>query len=204
MAGTPLRNLELFEKICGPKWFHRVVLVTTMWDDLWDPETEQCPEGDRRERELRETFWAAMISRGSQILRYKNSHESAWSILKSVRDDLGKHKEEPKHVDQKLKPRLQRETADKGRALPKTDAGHELYEQLNERERQRRAFIRTLDKQINRIDADDEVGDILRNERDQLKQESEAAEKDLGLLKVGASQRFLKSWGMKAKSMFSA
>ncbi|KAJ3574180.1 hypothetical protein NP233_g1925 [Leucocoprinus birnbaumii] len=57
MAGTPLKNLEIFEKICGPKWFSRVVLVTTMWDELGSENTEM---GDAREDELKNDFWKGM------------------------------------------------------------------------------------------------------------------------------------------------
>ncbi|KXN84710.1 hypothetical protein AN958_12137 [Leucoagaricus sp. SymC.cos] len=64
MAGTPLRNLEVFEKICGPQACTRVAMVTTMWDDV---ESEEM--GDMRERELVTSFWKPMIDRGSKVVR---------------------------------------------------------------------------------------------------------------------------------------
>ena len=56
MAGTPLKNLRMFEELCGKNAFHSVILTTTMWDEV-DGET-----GEERERELKEKYcWSVIL-----------------------------------------------------------------------------------------------------------------------------------------------
>ncbi|GLB39664.1 putative 50S ribosome-binding GTPase [Lyophyllum shimeji] len=52
MRGTPLRNLTMFEALCGQE--ASVVLTTTLWDEV-HPQI-----GEARERELREEFWGTL------------------------------------------------------------------------------------------------------------------------------------------------
>ena len=193
MAGTPLRNLELFQKICGPRWFNRVLLVTTKWDEV-----ENTEIGELREQELKSDFWKAMIDRGSQTIRHYNDRDSAWKILKLILEvsevsGLG----EEKVAQQKQAIRLQKETADKGKTLPKTDAGHKLYSQINELDRKRKGFIEKLDKQMAEANVDQEYRRILQDQRNQLQQESDVAAGDLGSLKLPTAQRFIKSFKAK-------
>ena len=75
MAGTCLKNLRKFEKLCGQNALQNVILTTTMWD-LIDIES-----GLAREGELRETYWKAMICQGCTTVRYQNALDSAWDIL---------------------------------------------------------------------------------------------------------------------------
>jgi hypothetical protein len=77
MAGTPLRNLYFFEKLCG-KEFSKIVLTTTMWDDI-DPST-----GDKRERELQDKYWKSMIERGSSVRRFLSTPASALDLLRPI------------------------------------------------------------------------------------------------------------------------
>ena len=52
-----------------------VALVTTMWDQM----TEAT--GLEREDQLSTQLWQPMISRGSRLLRFDSSLESAWRII---------------------------------------------------------------------------------------------------------------------------
>lgn len=193
MAGTPLRNLELFQKICGPRWFSRVLLVTTKWDEVESTET-----GELREQELRSDFWKAMIDRGSQTIRHYNDRDSAWRILKVILEvsEVSGLREE-KTSPQKQVIKLQKETADKGKTLPKTDVGYQLYSQINELERKRKGFIEKLDKQMAGANVDQEYKRILQDQRNQLQQESDIAAGDIGSLKLPIAQRFMKSFRAK-------
>jgi hypothetical protein len=188
MAGTPLKNLELFEKICGRNWFDRVVLVTTMWDELWSEDM-----GERRERELRGSFWEGMISRGSRTERHQNSPDSAWDILRRLRDDSVARRREAEVKLKVQKMKLQKETADEGKALPKTDSGYKLYSQINETDKKRKVFIKTLNKQLARSDTDEDARRILEEQRDQLQRQSEAATLDMGHLAPSTRQKFLRN-----------
>ncbi|KXN84731.1 hypothetical protein AN958_12158 [Leucoagaricus sp. SymC.cos] len=148
MAGTPLRNLDLFEKICGPKWFGRVLQQLVFIQSKKGSFTSS-------EEQLKAEFWAGMLRRGSRTERYKSTYDSAWEILKSTLVVARKRQSEPKAPELKVKPKLQKETADKGKALPKTEAGYELYSQINEMQQKRTQLIHTLDKQIDRSDSED-------------------------------------------------
>ncbi|EKM78809.1 hypothetical protein AGABI1DRAFT_129087 [Agaricus bisporus var. burnettii JB137-S8] len=184
MAGTPLKNLELFERICGPSWFNRVVLVTTMWDELDDQDV-----GTARERELKDTFWKPMIDRGSTTQRHDGAKDSAWGIIHHVLHDR----------KQQQRPQLQKETVDKNKSLPKTDAGYELYAQMDDLDKKRRKLMQTLQHQMARSGIDDELKGMLRAQYNELEQTQKETKDDLSKLKATASQRFFKSLGMKTR-----
>lgn len=188
MAGTPLKNLEVFERICGPRWFNRVVLVTTMWDELGDESI-----GVTREQELRDSFWKPMVDRGSTTQRHENTTDSAWRILHQVLSISR----------QQQRPQLQKETVEKGKSLPSTDAGHELYTQMDELDKKRKALMRTLHQQMNKPGTDQEIVDLLQAQHKDLERAREESVGDLTTLKVAAPQRFLKSLGMKARYFMS-
>lgn len=85
IGGAALKNLHMFQAICGIENYHRVVLVTNMWDELGPSEAEQ-QVGERREAELQRQpqFWGPMINEGSLCMRHKDSKESALEILESI------------------------------------------------------------------------------------------------------------------------
>ena len=66
MEGSSMKNLRMFQKLCGEKNFGNVILCTTMWDQVKEE------EGRRREQELESeaTFWSNLISRGAQVMRH--------------------------------------------------------------------------------------------------------------------------------------
>ena len=64
MAGTPLKNLPIFKKLCEES-FDKLVLTTTMWSEV-DEE-----EGAEHEQALKEGYWKSMIERGSPVKRFR-------------------------------------------------------------------------------------------------------------------------------------
>ncbi|KAG6330191.1 hypothetical protein ID866_8898 [Astraeus odoratus] len=78
MAGTPLKNLRVFKKMCGRKAMSRVVLVTTMWDRVKEE------FGKERLAELKRDHWKAMIAQGSLLFKYENSSDSAKKFLRDL------------------------------------------------------------------------------------------------------------------------
>ena len=109
MAGTPLRNLRMFERLCGVDALRNVMLVTTMWSES-DVSTALS-----HEEELRTKYWSSMISAGSRIARFDYNQESAWAIV-------GHLKGTPLPVQ------LQVELVDEGKPLAYTSAGSALYQ----------------------------------------------------------------------------
>ncbi|KAI6117107.1 hypothetical protein EDD17DRAFT_1071575 [Pisolithus thermaeus] len=114
MAGTPLKNLRVFQKLCGKKAMSQVILVTTMWDEVEES------VGNERLEELVGNYWKVMIAQGSTTYRYGNTPESSRQLL----SQLVKRK--------RCEVRLQKQMADKTMELRETDAGRELSSPLDQ------------------------------------------------------------------------
>jgi hypothetical protein len=111
MAGTPLKNLRMFEELCGKNAFHNVILTTTMWDDV-DEET-----GHVREEELKSRYWRSMLDRNSTTSRFMGTRESALRVIEPLIDAANK----------KSSLLLQQEMVDLRNKLPETSAGARLF-----------------------------------------------------------------------------
>ena len=77
LCGTLQRALQehLLQELGVQDTLKNVALVTTMWDQM----TEAT--GLEREDQLSTQLWQPMISRGSRLLRFDSSLESAWRII---------------------------------------------------------------------------------------------------------------------------
>ena len=129
MAGTPLKNLRVFKKLCGKDPMARVILVTTMWDEVEDD------VGDERLKELKSTYWKGMISCGSEMFKYLNNPRSAKELLRRIAD---------KSSEQRRVPVLQREISKWKKELRKTEAGQVLHSRLEQPADQRLQALRRL------------------------------------------------------------
>lgn len=78
ITADPLKHLSMFRKLCGNEPESRIVLTTTMWDEV------QETVGKNRLVELESTHWKTMIERGSTTFRYWNTQESARELLQMV------------------------------------------------------------------------------------------------------------------------
>ena len=127
MAGTALKNLRLFESLCGEE-FNKIVLTTTMWDEV-DEKT-----GRYRENDLKNSYWEAMVERGSTIRRFLLTRPSAFEVLEPILREESKRKTLL----------LQREVEDYKLKLNETRAGQTLSLQLEE-------LVGTHEEKLNRI-----------------------------------------------------
>jgi len=127
MAGTALKNLRLFESLCGED-FNRIVLTTTMWDEV-DEKT-----GRNRETDLKKEYWEAMVERGSSIRRFLLTRPSAFEVLEPILREVSKRKTLL----------LQREVEDYKLKLNETRAGKTLSLQLEE-------LVGSHEEKLNRI-----------------------------------------------------
>ena len=115
MAGTPLKNLRLFEKLCGRE-SSSIVLTTTRWDEI------DRDVGEQREKELQEIYWKSLIDRGSTAKRFLLTPASVFNVLRPILN----------RVNDIQSVRLQEEVTDLGIKLKETDAGRMLTSQLKE------------------------------------------------------------------------
>jgi hypothetical protein len=133
MSGSPLKNLHMFGKLCGDGAIKNVVLGTTMW-------TKVKPDiGERREKELEETYWREMLNMGSRMMRFRDSSEAAWDMIDKIVDTRDTDK------DQALL--LQEELVDLGRRLSETEAGKALYNKLQQALAEQKEAIRRLQEE---------------------------------------------------------
>ncbi|KAL4078024.1 P-loop containing nucleoside triphosphate hydrolase protein [Scleroderma citrinum] len=117
VAGTPLRNLNMFKELCGRDNFKNVVLVTTMWSEVLED------VGLQREEELQNDFWKAMINLGSTTHRFHLTEESAWEIINAISVSL---------PEERRPLLIQQEMVDENKPLHKTSAGKTVLRSITD------------------------------------------------------------------------
>jgi len=116
VAGTPLRNLNMFKEVCGRDNFKNVAFVTTMWDEVFEGVSLQ------REQKLKEDFWKAKIRLGSTTHRFHLAEESAWETINTLSVSL---------PGERRPLRIQREMVDEDKPLHKTSAGKAVLRSIS-------------------------------------------------------------------------
>ncbi|KAB8234978.1 P-loop containing nucleoside triphosphate hydrolase protein [Aspergillus alliaceus] len=118
LGGSAMKNLHMFEKLCGTRSFAGVVLVTTMWEDLGPTEADQAI-GHRRQTELENEFWKTIIAEGGNVMEHDGSAESASTIVSSL---VKRNEEVVLHIVHEL--------VDERKTLDETDAGQYVQAEL--------------------------------------------------------------------------
>jgi hypothetical protein len=122
MQGSALKNLHMFERLCGEDCFPHIVLATTMWGILGQNGMD-FDVGVEREKTLRsdDKFWGYMEKKGSRVMRHDRNTESAQEILSYLLD---------KRVAVVLD--IQRQMVDEAQTLDETAAGQFVQKELIE------------------------------------------------------------------------
>lgn len=117
MQGSAVKNLAVFQKLCGIQCFPQVALVSTMWQELHNAEGQAT--GQEREAELRskDAFWGAMDKAGSRTFRHSGRKESAEEVIQWFLQ-----------FRHKVVLNIQRELVDDEMTLDRTEAGRFLQE----------------------------------------------------------------------------
>lgn len=163
VESSTLKNLGMFQKLCGKEALRKVILTTTMWSRVEEG------TGVARENELRRDFWADMVERGSRIARFANTQLSAWSILNSL----------VSLTPQKMC--IQHELIDLRKQLSDTSAGRHLYGLIEELVERQQEVIRRLKEELAKSSNLDITKDLLQ-ELNGLREEREKAIQDLSRL----------------------
>ncbi|KAG6916775.1 hypothetical protein DXG01_005357 [Tephrocybe rancida] len=79
MTWVMRKNLNMFEKLCGPNAASSIILATTKWDEI-SPRNV----GERREAQLRDEHWKDMLKEGSQLRRFEGTQISAQTIVEGI------------------------------------------------------------------------------------------------------------------------
>lgn len=111
IGGSGIKNIKMFQKLCGEETLASVVLATTMWDQVDRRSAKEREEQLKREPQL----WKKMIDHGSKVYRHDNEKRSATKII-----DYLIARKRPVTLD------IQREMVDQEKDLVDTGAGSEL------------------------------------------------------------------------------
>lgn len=121
LSGSALKNLHMFEKLCGPECMSNIVLATTMWDKVGSGGESTFKQAEQREQMLlsKPDFWGYVVRQGSRVFRHDGSKASGWKMVHHVLSQKSS-----------IKLAIQRQMIDDGEALGGTDAGRLLLEEL--------------------------------------------------------------------------
>ena len=118
----------MFTKLIGEEALSKVVLATSMWNQVLKKE-----DAENREKELRLNFWDDLVDKGSNIYRLDGHKDSALRVLDALLPGEG---------NQGKVLQIQRELVDELRSLGETNAGQEL---LDSTQKQREQFQEALE-----------------------------------------------------------
>ena len=177
----PLKNLGMFEELCGKNTLQKVVLTTTMWDEV-DLET-----GETRERELISTYWRPMVQRNSTTNRFRRTRESALTIIDPFIDS----------ANIRISALLQQELLNMRKNLKKLSskyrrAGQELLSAMELLLKQREDLRRQIRNDIKRGVDDEMILKPLQDEYQKLKINMESTINDMRKLGIPLWKRLVK------------
>ncbi|KAI1631490.1 P-loop containing nucleoside triphosphate hydrolase protein [Biscogniauxia mediterranea] len=107
------KNLQMFQKLTGDTNLKNVLLVTSMWDKVAEP------QGLAREQELKDKFWKIMLAYGAKSIRHNGTPKSAERIAQMLM------KNEPFYLQ------LQKEMGENNMTLRDTAAGREVMAEIS-------------------------------------------------------------------------
>lgn len=175
MGNSALRNVSLFQALCGKKSLSKVVLATTMWDKLKDQES--VAHGRSLEKELRKegAFWGDMVDSGSRMFRHDNTYSSALDIIDYVMSLEGSAV-----LD------IQRQMIDEHLNLGQTTAGQEVQKDLLEAKRKHEAELKATTDSMNAAIAagDQRMADRLARLQDKYEVDIKKSDADMTQMKT--------------------
>jgi hypothetical protein len=175
MADAPLKNLRMFEELCGKNAFHSVILTTTMWDEV-DEET-----GEERERELKTKYWRTMLDRDSTTSRFLRTRESAFDVIEPLIVAANK----------RSSVLLQDELVDMRKTLPATAAGQELYSAMGQFVSHREDLLRRIRYEMRQSMGDKMALEILQEEHQKLQKSLEVTVTEMRRLRLPLGKRLM-------------
>jgi hypothetical protein len=155
VGGSGIKNIKMFQKLCGDGPLGSVVLATTMWDLVTEDVAIQ------REKELKERpqFWKGMIDQGSRVFRHDKREVSALRIIKYLMK-----LRRPLTLD------IQREMVDGNRELIDTSAGEALASNME-------ALIKLYEGKLDNLEQ--EFREARKEDREMLEEQKKEHEENL-------------------------
>ncbi|KAF9053454.1 hypothetical protein BJ165DRAFT_1447548 [Panaeolus papilionaceus] len=163
MTRSQATSLEIFKALCGEQAAHRTVILTTMWDQLWNDDL--VAQGNHHHSLLAETYFSDFLSCGCRMEKFENTLESVIANLQKLclppLDDCITHS-----------PFLLEHVGD----LKDTDVGERAFELLKERYDKLYDRLRFVEADIENSSGNNplELDHILRKEMAELMQDLKA------------------------------
>ncbi|PPQ74129.1 hypothetical protein CVT24_012841 [Panaeolus cyanescens] len=175
MGGTALRNLSIFQDLCGKESFKRVILATSMWDDV-----EEDIRKSRME-DLKNVYWKPMIDLEATVIEFDITKASPvdilWPIIQKA-SDVGPLQ-------------LQSELTDLHKDLPDTEAGRQMYNKLESLLEKQKDTMSKLRADVSKAGSK-QMKEVLQKELEDLTRQIQGVMIDLEYMKVPLPIRFLR------------
>ena len=169
MEGSVMRNLRMFQSLCGQEALSNVLLTTTQWSNV------NPAEAELRETRLRnQDFWGALIDKGATLRRFNGTRESGLELIHKLMPNTRKPLD------------IQDQIVEQNMILLQTKAGKCVNEELIALEKKFKETMESLEKQFREIikAKDDEIK-VIRDEMRALKKEQAKDEDKLEKAEVG-------------------
>jgi hypothetical protein len=177
VGGSGIRNIKMFQKLCGDETLASVVLATTMWDMT----SEKAAIDREKELKQQPLLWKRMIDHGSQVYRHDKDKISATSIIKYLVE-----RKAPVTLD------IQVEMVDQNLQLQQTGAGNELSSSLEKLIEYYEKKLQELDQEMKaRIKTSQEERDLLEASRKEHQENLARTRADIVNLQTNAEQMML-------------
>ncbi|KDR82115.1 hypothetical protein GALMADRAFT_240627 [Galerina marginata CBS 339.88] len=174
VGGGSLKNLSMFEALCGKTMLQNVILTTTMWDGI-DEQIAMMREG-----QLKEMYWARILEQGSTTKRFLGTKQSAFQVLETLFNT-------PSDLQPLL---IQKEIVDEHMELNETTAGRKLRSDLKEITKKHRGLLRRMRTQLKPTkDGDSGNFMVLKEEYEDLKELTNLVAYNVQQLELPVGQR---------------
>lgn len=90
MRRPSLKNIELFEKLCGAESLKNVIFVTTHWDVV-NQNAELLSQARERQLEYKTDYLSVMAFKGARTAQHYNTTESPYKIICQVITRMSSH-----------------------------------------------------------------------------------------------------------------
>ncbi|KIW77965.1 hypothetical protein Z517_07798 [Fonsecaea pedrosoi CBS 271.37] len=178
MPGSAVKNLRMFQAVCGESNYRHVVLATTMWAETGSSDARNVQ--NQRLRELQDTYWDDMIRSGSKVMKHDGHKSSALEIVRT----LTARAESPVTLA------IQRQLVNEGQTLDETDAGKIVFEEVIAAKRKFKLELDELQESLEEAEQDDDQEGIesLRTERAAIESKARRRARDGDSLGVDIRQ----------------
>jgi len=166
IEGSAMRNLRMFQSLCGQEILGNVLLTTTQWSNV-DPAVGQAREDNLRD----EGFWGGLIRRGAILQRFHGTRESGLELIRGLM------------FNTRMPLDIQEQMVEQQMTLLETNAGKCITEELIALEMKFKEKVKSLEEQFrNTMEAMGEEMRVLMDAKEKTQQELERVTDQMRLL----------------------